>query len=153
MRKILFITVFAFFSALLPVSAQHNMVFRYKGEGFYGNEVNATDSKFMVGGEYAFELPQFGKKNWHYTYKFPTIGFAVGYMKLMGTDSVSNIAYTYPYFLYPFVHTPRLAINLRLATGCGMYVDYKDNGRHQSYFPYVGVYSAGLTGDIFLATR
>ena len=153
MRKFFLFTVLATIVALLPVSAQHNMVFRYKGEAFYGNEVNSTDSKFMVGGEYAFELPQFGKKNWHYTYKFPTVGFAVGYMKLMGTDSISNIAYTYPYFLYPFVHTPRVAINLRLATGCGMYIDYKDNGRHQSYFPYVGVYSAGLTGDIFLSTR
>lgn len=153
MRKSLFITFIISVLTISSVCAQHNMIFRFKAEGFYGNELNATNASSMAGGEFSMELPQYGKKNWHYTYNFPSVGFAVGYMNLQGTDSLSNIAYTYPYFLWPFVHTPMFALNLRMATGCGMYVDYQENDHHQRYFPYVGIYSLGLTGDVFLARR
>lgn len=154
MKKFIAVSLFAALSSVGSVLAQHNMIFRFKGEGFYGTEINATDAKQMVGGEFSLELPQYGKKNWHYTYNFPTIGFAVGYMNLGGVDStVSNIAYSYPYFLWPFVHTPMVALNLRLATGCGMYVDYQESDSHDYVFPYVGVYSAGLTADFFLGRK
>lgn len=153
MKKFSFILFFTFIIASFGVNAQHNMIFRFKGEFLYGTEINSSDAKSMYGTEWSLELPEFGKKNWHYTYKFPTVGFAGGYMHLNGTDSVSHIVYTYPYFLYPFVHTPMVALNLRLAHGIGAFVDFPKSDRHAWTFPYVGVYSAGLTGDFHLGRK
>lgn len=147
---LLFILVIGSF---ISVSAQKNMIYRFKAEAMYGNEINSTNASGMAGGEVAMELPLLGNKQWHYTYNFPTFGLAVGYMNLMGTDSLSRVAYTYPYFLYPFVHTNMVAINLRMAHGFGAFVDYAENDYHKKYFPYVGVYSLGLTGDFFLGQK
>ncbi|MCQ2192323.1 MAG: hypothetical protein MJZ23_05600 [Paludibacteraceae bacterium] len=149
MKKFLF-SLILLSTVVSSVYAQKNMVHRVKFEGMFGTEAHSTDAKYMVGGEMAYEMPMFGKKNWHYTYNFPTVGFALGYMNLAGTDSISHIAYTYPYFLWPFVHTPMVAINLRGAHGVGAYVDFANTDTHKRYFPYVGVYSLGLTGDFFL---
>lgn len=131
--------------------AQRNMIFRYKAEGLYGSEIHTVKTN-GAGGELALELPLFGNKNWHYTYNFPTTGFALGYMQLMGIDSLSRVVFTYPYFLYPFVHTPMLAINLRMGAGMGAWLDANQTeGGYQ--FPYFNFYTGGLTFDVFLGQK
>lgn len=155
MRKTQLIALLLALLSFQHLGAQHNMIFRFKAEGFYGKEMNVSNCDYATGGEVAMELPLYGNKNWHYTYNFPSVGFNLGYMNLMGADSsmVRHIAYTYPYFLWPFIHKPMVAINLRMGTGVGMFVDYQETDAHEQFFPYVGVYSLGLTGDVFLSRR
>ncbi len=141
-----------FFSLVSSVSAQRNMIYRWKFEALYGQDMHEVECP-MAGAELALELPLFGNKNWHYTYNFPTCGFALGYLQGLQTDSMSKAIFTYPYFLWPFIHKQMFAANLKLGCGFGSYVDFQSTDKHASYFPLYNVYAGGLTFDIFLGRR
>ena len=100
---------------------QRNMIFRYKAEGLYGSEIHTVKTNGAEA-NWPWSCLCLVNKNWHYTYNFPTTGFALGYMQLMGIDSFVGVV-LHILFLYPFVHTPMLAINLRMGAGMGAWLD------------------------------
>lgn len=155
MRKLIYILFLLSSLTVLNTQAQHNMIFRFKAEAIGGKEI-INDEGNVAGGEVAMELPLYGNKNWHYTYNFPSPGFALGYVNLLETDSLHRMVFTYPYFLWPFVHTPQLAINLRIGAGFGGWADHQfhsTSDSHTYYFPGFFVFAGGLTFDINLAKR
>lgn len=159
--------VFTFFlcSLFYLAPAQKNMIFRFKGEAKAGIDYKADCNQ--AGTEIALELPLFGDKNWDYVYNFPSAGFAIGGFYTLESELKPDIAvYTYPYFNYPIIHTPRLALNLKTGAGLGFYpqsVDYmafeenpdgtgeiKSFGKVCRFTPML---SFGLNMDINLSKR
>ena len=151
-NRILYTIVLMFISLhAWHAGAQHNTIYRWKAVAKYGSEMHVGEAN-GAGAELGFELPQYGKKNWHFSYNFPTIGFALGYVNMLGTDSVSRPAYTFPYFLWPIVNTPQFAMNLKLGAGFGAYLDYGTHS-HAYNFPFFGATEVGLNFDVRLGRK
>ena len=152
----LIIYIFSFVMCL-DSEAQHNMIFRFKAEALGGMDIcPEVEYGKAAGGEVACELPLYGNKKWHYTYNFPSVGFALGYLNFLENESPQHMAFTYPYFLYPVIHNPRMALNVRLGAGFGAWVDNKFRTiwyNSTTYFPAYFVSAVGLTCDINLATH
>lgn len=139
----------AFFSANFSANAQQNTIFRIKAEGQYGWLLNSSGN--AVGGEAALELPLLGNHNWEYTYHFPTVGFALGYLHMEDPDYLHHAINVYPYFHWAIVHTNAFALNMKW--GAGMAGLVPDKGTDYDFFPVTGLLVGGLNMDIALSTR
>ena len=151
MKRYLLSTIFilAVASFHFSSSAQQNTIFRIKAEGQYGWLLNSSGN--VVGGEAALELPLLGNHNWEYTYHFPTVGFALGYLHIDDPDYMRHAINVYPYFHWAIVHTNAFALNMKWGTGTAGMIP--DKGTDYDYFPITGMMTAGLNMDIALSTR
>ena len=151
--------------------SQKNMIFRFSNDAKYGMDLNKSSHPMTFGSEFAVELPMYGDWKYDYTYRFPTIGFAVTplYTKLSdnwsstindGEKSALMIA-TYTYFMWPFVHTPRFSANLKVGAGLGT-LPYKMSQRetwqeHKTWYALskynTSLITAGLDFNIRLGKQ
>ncbi|MBO5132812.1 MAG: hypothetical protein J6C20_07030 [Paludibacteraceae bacterium] len=137
----------SFFST--SVFGQKNTIYRFKADGYYGWSL--SDNGNCYGGELGMELPLFGNRNWEYTYNFPTLGFATGYLKINEPEFMHHAIHAYPYFHWAIVHTNRFALNLKWGGGLAGIINQE--GYRYDYFPITGFACGGLNMDFALGTK
>jgi hypothetical protein len=142
-RTVLFCFLFFSFS----LHAQRNTIIKFKAEPT-GSLILNNDG-YAAGLDLGVEFPLYGNRNWEYTYNFPTVGLSFGGFYFTDMDYITPALYTYPYFLYPFVHINGFAFNVKLGAGIASYI--KTGNEETGYiFPVTGLFTGGLNMSIAL---
>lgn len=132
------------------VCAQQNMIFRMKTDAFVGNVNHGGGHSYGI--ETDLELPMYGDEWLDYTFNFPCLGFALGALKTDSFSCIDPVVYSYPYFLYPIIHTPHFELNTKFGLGLATFVHSGDTVSGK-IFPLTAVGAAGLSVDIALGKR
>jgi len=133
----------------LNVTAQKNTIYKIKVEAVGSTILNDVGDCFGVEG--ALELPLYGNNNWEYAFNFPTVGFALGVLRLTELDYIDPIIYANSYFNYPIIHKPRFSLNVKLGAGIAM----TGTGDYETgyIYPFTGMATGGINMEFVLGKR
>lgn len=134
MKKNLFIVFFMF--VCFGVFSQTAENYQIKAEYLYGNIMKHTEHlKNLVkgpttGGEIAIEWKTTGEKDWHQSYRYPTIGLGLNFTNLANPDTLGYSIALYPYLNIPIIRTDYFTLNAKPGAGISYvtktFADFKE---------------------------